>query len=174
MNPFRRMVTVCNNTRVFVYNRRPTEREEMAKWQLEGDMQHDAWYWHRVLSNPPPGCLCRLWWSASTLTEPFRPDGNVFLWCTTILWFLYWSLLTDCFSESNRHVYKKFSAFRPGILYSKLINLKTTLKSVRTMCGRFASGLQSILHLADWVLLILATKCIPKLAQSQPSSESLH
>jgi hypothetical protein len=47
----------------------------------EGDMQRDAWYWGRTLSNPPPGCLWRLWRSASTLTERFRPDGNIFCWC---------------------------------------------------------------------------------------------
>jgi len=84
MNPFRRMVTVGHNARVFVYNRRPTEREETAKRRSEGDMQPDAWYWRRARSNPPPGCLWRLWLSASTLTEPFRPDGNVFCW-----WSLY-------------------------------------------------------------------------------------
>jgi hypothetical protein len=38
------MVTVGHNARVFVKNRRPTEREEMAKWQSEGDMQLDEWY----------------------------------------------------------------------------------------------------------------------------------
>jgi len=51
---------------------RPTEREEMADWRSEGDMLRDAWYWRRARSNPPPGCLCRLWRSASTLTEPIR------------------------------------------------------------------------------------------------------
>jgi hypothetical protein len=30
MNPFRRMVTVGHNARVFVQNRKPTEREETA------------------------------------------------------------------------------------------------------------------------------------------------
>jgi len=44
-------------------------------------MQRDAWYWRWARSNLPPGCLWRLWRSASTLTEPFRPDGNVFCWC---------------------------------------------------------------------------------------------
>ena len=43
-------------------------------------MQPDALYWHRARSIPPPGCLWRLWRSASTLTQPFRPDGNVFCW----------------------------------------------------------------------------------------------
>jgi len=43
-------------------------------------MWHDAWTWHRPRSNPPPGCLWGLWQSASTLTEPFRPDRNVFCW----------------------------------------------------------------------------------------------
>jgi len=44
-------------------------------------MQRAAWYWGRARSNPPPGCLWRLWRSASTLTEPFRLDGNIFCWC---------------------------------------------------------------------------------------------
>ena len=44
MNPFRRMVTVGHNARVFVQNWRPTEREETAKRRSEGDMQCDAWY----------------------------------------------------------------------------------------------------------------------------------
>ena len=44
-------------------------------------MQCDAWYLGRARSNPPPGCLWWLWRSASTLTEPFRPDGNIFCWC---------------------------------------------------------------------------------------------
>jgi len=44
-------------------------------------MQRDALYWRRARSNPPPGCLWRLWRSASTLTQPFRPDGNVLCWC---------------------------------------------------------------------------------------------
>jgi len=42
MNPFRRMLTVGHNARVFVYNRGPTEREETAKRQSEGDMQRDT------------------------------------------------------------------------------------------------------------------------------------
>jgi len=44
-------------------------------------MWRDAWSWRRARSKPPPGCLWRLCRSASTLTEPFRPDGNVFCWC---------------------------------------------------------------------------------------------
>jgi hypothetical protein len=36
------MVTVGHNARVFVYNRRLTEREETAKQLSEGDMQPDA------------------------------------------------------------------------------------------------------------------------------------
>jgi len=56
---------------------------ETAKPRPEGDVQHDAWYWRRARSHPPPGCLWLLWQSASTLTEPFRPDGNVFCWCPT-------------------------------------------------------------------------------------------
>jgi len=42
--------------------------------------KRDAWYWHRVRSNLPPESLQRLWRSASTVTEQFRPDGNVFCW----------------------------------------------------------------------------------------------
>jgi len=80
MNPFRCMVTVGPNARVIVETRRPTEREELFKQRLEGNMSCDAWYWGRTQSNPPPGCLCRLWWSAYTLTEPFSPDGNIFSW----------------------------------------------------------------------------------------------
>jgi len=52
----------------------------MAKRWSEGHMQRAAWYWHRAQSNPPPGCLWRLWRSASTLTQPFCPDGYVFCW----------------------------------------------------------------------------------------------
>jgi hypothetical protein len=43
-------------------------------------MQRDAWYWGRAQSNPPPGCLWRLWWSMYTLTEWFRPDWIIFSW----------------------------------------------------------------------------------------------
>jgi hypothetical protein len=81
MNRFRRMVTVGHNAGVFVWNRRPTKREETAKHRSEGDMQLDAWYWRWARWNPPPGCLWWLWRSASTLTQPVRPDGNVFCWC---------------------------------------------------------------------------------------------
>ena len=81
MNPFRRMVTVGHNARVFVWHKRPTEREEMAKRRSQGDMECDAWYWRRARSNLPPGYLWQLWRSASTLPEPFRPDRNVLCWC---------------------------------------------------------------------------------------------
>jgi len=50
----------------------------MVKQQSEGDMQCNAWYWGCARSNLPPGCLWRLWQSASILTELFRPDGNSF------------------------------------------------------------------------------------------------
>jgi len=62
------------------------DRQSEKKWRLEGDMQRDAWYWRRARSKPPPGCLWRLWRSVSTLTEPFRPDGNVFCWCSFSFW----------------------------------------------------------------------------------------
>jgi len=53
----------------------------MVKWRSEGDMQCDVWYWHRVRSNPPLGCLWRHWRSTSTLMQRFCPGGNVFCWC---------------------------------------------------------------------------------------------
>jgi len=80
MNPFRRMVTVGHNPTVIVYNRIPKERYETLKPRSEGDMQRDASYWRWARSSLPPGCLWRLWRSTSTLTEPFRPDWNVFCW----------------------------------------------------------------------------------------------
>ena len=85
MNPFRRMVTVGHNATVFIYNTIPTEREATVKPELESDMQRNASYWRRARSSLPPGCLWRLWQSASTLTEPFRPAGNVFCWCHWVL-----------------------------------------------------------------------------------------
>jgi hypothetical protein len=36
------LTLVGHNATVFVYNRIPTEREETAKLQVEGDMQHAA------------------------------------------------------------------------------------------------------------------------------------
>jgi len=85
MNPIWRMDTVGQNATVFIYNTIPTEQEETAKPRSEGNMQHDASYWRRSQSSLPPGCLWRLNWSASTLTESFRPDGNVFSWCLCCL-----------------------------------------------------------------------------------------
>ena len=80
INPFWHMVTVAQNARVFVWNRRLTERYELVKRRVVGNMQRDAWYWCQVRNNPPLGCLWRLWQSASTLTEPFHPDRNIFCW----------------------------------------------------------------------------------------------
>jgi len=68
--------------RVFVYNRILTERDETAKLWSEGHMQRDAWYRRLAWSNLPPGFLWWLWWSASTLKQPFRPDGHVFCLCS--------------------------------------------------------------------------------------------
>jgi len=104
MNPFRRMVTVGHNARVFDYNRRPTEWEETAKRRSEGDMQRDAFNWRRARSNPPPGCLWQLSRSASTLTELFCPDGNLLCWCCMIAQTLYDSiqhLIKCCFRRSG-------------------------------------------------------------------------
>jgi hypothetical protein len=39
MIPFRHMVRVGHNARVFVYNRRPTVQEDTVKQRWEGDMQ---------------------------------------------------------------------------------------------------------------------------------------
>jgi len=88
--------------------------------------------------------------------------------------FAYWSNLTDYISKSSQYIFKKCSAFSCAMLYSKPIDLKTTLKSVRTVCVRFSSCILSILHLAAWVLLMLATKCIPTLRQLHPTSEWIH
>jgi len=83
MNSFRRMVIVGHNDRVIVYNRRPTEQQEMEKPRSHGDMGWYALKRCRAWSNTPPGCRWRLSQSTSTLTEPFRQDGNVFCWCIT-------------------------------------------------------------------------------------------
>ena len=66
-------------------------------------MQRDAWYWGRARSNPPPGCLWRLWRSASTLTEPFRPDGNIFCWCHchTFMYFTHWACAVEDLSNHD-------------------------------------------------------------------------
>ena len=57
MNPFRHMVTVGRNATVFIYNRIPTEPEEMAKRRSEGDMQRDASLRRWAQSRLPPGWL---------------------------------------------------------------------------------------------------------------------
>jgi len=80
MNRFRRIVTVGHNARVIVWNRRPTEREETVKQRSQGDIQRDALHRRQARSYPPQGCLWRLWRSASTLTESFRPNGIFFCW----------------------------------------------------------------------------------------------
>jgi len=67
--------TVGHNATVFVYDRIPTEREDTAKPQSEGDMQRDALCWRRVGSSLPPGCLWRLWRSHSARTEMFFADA---------------------------------------------------------------------------------------------------
>jgi len=55
-------------------------QSEKKRWS-EGDMPRNAWYSRWARANPPPGCHSRIRRSASTLTQPFRPDGNVFCWC---------------------------------------------------------------------------------------------
>jgi hypothetical protein len=69
------------NARQIIWNRRPTEWKEMVTMQWVSDMQRDAWYYRQAQSKSPPGCLWRLWPTASTLTEPFSPDGNLFCCC---------------------------------------------------------------------------------------------
>ena len=79
------MVTVGHNPKVSVYNRIPTEWEETAKLRLGGDIQCDVSYWRLAGSNfLPPEFLWQLWRSASTLTQPFRPDRIVFCWCSRL------------------------------------------------------------------------------------------
>ena len=80
MNQFQRMVTVGHNPTVIVYKRIPTKPYDTTKPQSDGYMQRDVSYSCLARSSLPPGCLWRLWRSMSTLTEPFRPDGNVFRW----------------------------------------------------------------------------------------------
>jgi len=55
----------------------------MVKLWWEGDIQCDTWYWRWARSKPPRWCLWRLWQSASTLTEPFRPAGIILCWCVS-------------------------------------------------------------------------------------------
>jgi len=83
MYPLRHMFSVGHNAGQFLYNWRLTEREETAKGRSEGVMQRDTWYWRWAQSNQPRGCLCPLWLSASTVGQPFRPDRNLFSWCST-------------------------------------------------------------------------------------------
>jgi len=49
-------------------------------------MERDVLNWRRAQSNPPPECLGRLWQSASTRMEQFRPDGNIFCCCQVTEW----------------------------------------------------------------------------------------
>jgi len=99
INPFRCMATVGYNATVLVYNRIRTVWEEMGILRSEGDMQCDACYCRWVRIYPPPGCLWRLWWSESTPTQPFHPDGNVFCWCYMVslwnIWLSYLDLLPE-------------------------------------------------------------------------------
>jgi len=90
MTPFRRMVAVGHNATMFLYNRIPTDWEETAKLLSKGGMQCDASYWRRARSSLPPGCLWWLWWSASTLTQPLRPHGNVFCWWSMLVTLTTW------------------------------------------------------------------------------------
>ena len=81
MNPFQHMVTVDHNASVIVVNRRPTEADEMLNQRSQGNVECDALDWLPGQSIPPPGCLSRLWHSASTPTKPFRSDSNILCSC---------------------------------------------------------------------------------------------
>jgi len=79
-------------------------------------MHHDACYSCWARSIPPPGCLWRLWMSASTLMQPFRLDGNVFCWClVTSSLFLYISLTT--FSNHDMKMTHSSSSSTSSIQY---------------------------------------------------------
>jgi hypothetical protein len=79
-NPFQHIVTVGHNTTVFIYNRIRIKQEETAKLRSEGNKQLDTWHWLRPRSTVPPGCHWQLWWSASTQTPLFCPEGYVLCW----------------------------------------------------------------------------------------------
>jgi len=108
MNPFRRMVTVGHSARVIIYDGRPTERKRSVKEWLEGDTQCDALYWRPALNNPPPECLWRVRWSASTLMKPFRPKGIFFCWCPEK------SFRALCLSSPHFHL----SSFLPALCWA--------------------------------------------------------
>jgi hypothetical protein len=87
MNPFRCMVTVGDNARLFLYNSRLSEREPMAKPCWEVDMQCDKWDQRQARSYLPLQCLWQLWWSMTTLMQPFHLDQNVFCWWIALAYF---------------------------------------------------------------------------------------
>jgi len=128
MHPFQCMVTVGHNTRVFVQNMKPAEREDTEKLRLEGNMGCYAWYWHRARSNPPAVCLWRLWSSTSTVTE--IPPGLKYFFLMSYLWiyvsiqlcimFMHSIVADDIIAEFNVYLQDCTS------VYSKLI-LKTVL-----------------------------------------------
>jgi hypothetical protein len=101
MNSLWRMVTIGHNARVFVSNRRLTERDErVTKWS-EGEMPPNTLHWSRAWSNPQLEFLWRLWQSATTLTEPFRPDGDIFCLCFTLWLFFVEHYITPPTSDAR-------------------------------------------------------------------------
>jgi hypothetical protein len=62
-------------------------------------MQRDACYWCWVERKLPPGCPWWLWWTASTLMEPFRLDGIMFCLCWELP-----RLSQDLICDSNYHM----------------------------------------------------------------------
>jgi hypothetical protein len=84
MNLFWCLVTVGPNAILIVQNRRQIECKETVRQRSEGKMECDSLNWSQARSNPPPGCLWQLWRSASTPTEPFHPDRNIFCWWTAV------------------------------------------------------------------------------------------
>jgi len=107
-----------------------TEREETAKRRSEGDMWRNMWSWRRARSNPPPGCLWWLWRSASTLTEPFRPDGNVFCW--------WWMCHNRCWQSIGWSPIKSLNALLKSYIKSEAFNCRVLLyiaiSTDKTMC----------------------------------------
>jgi hypothetical protein len=75
MNSFRCMGTGGHNATVIIQKKRPTKPEETVKQWLEWDSNHDALYQCQVRSNPPQGCLWRLWLSHSAWMQSFLADA---------------------------------------------------------------------------------------------------
>jgi hypothetical protein len=78
MSPFRHMVNVGQQARVFTSSRGLTQPIDTVMLRLVGDEQCDASYCWQGQSNPPPGWLWQLWHSTSTRTATFWLPGILF------------------------------------------------------------------------------------------------